>query len=187
MRYFLLFAVLAFSAVSLAPGQLHAGPPERAPATIDVTLPADAQLTVDGQPTRSTSEHRLFITPALKAGKTFRYTFDAKFVRAGKTITIEQSVSIQAGRRTFVFLNLPGAVFADSSMPSGYSYTYGTGAETSSDYYGAESPALTRFGVTRPASAPTLVDFTGWPVTSGGFNEIHWGPNPSDPFYYNQE
>src|SRR5260370_3316451 len=44
-----------------------------APAVIQVTLPADARLTVDGHPTTSTSENRTFVTPALPDGE-FQYT-----------------------------------------------------------------------------------------------------------------
>jgi uncharacterized protein (TIGR03000 family) len=183
MRYLLLTAVLAASAVGIAAAQLPAAPPERAPATIDVTLPGDAQLTIDGQGTRSTSDHRLFVTPPLEAGKTFRYTFSAKFVREGKTITVEQNVFVRAGRETFVSLDLPGEAFAGSPLSGGYPYTNATGSETRSYYYNPESPAPAGTGAVRPAPAPTLVDVSGANVLSGGFHPIHWGPDPSDPFY----
>jgi uncharacterized protein (TIGR03000 family) len=175
MRHFLLSAALAASVMSLPVGRLAAALPERAPATIDVTLPADAQLTVDGQSTRSTSDHRLFITPPLAAGKAFQYTFTAKFVREGKTITVEQNVLVRAGRETFVSLDLPRETFAGSPLPGDYRYTYGAGpTETRAYYYAPDS--------SRPP-APTVVDFYGRPIPSGGFHPTYWGTDPSDPFY----
>ena len=69
--------------------QVSAVPADRAPATVAVTLPADAKLTFDGQATRSTSAHRLFITPPLEEGKSFRYSVKAEFVRAGRIITVQ--------------------------------------------------------------------------------------------------
>jgi uncharacterized protein (TIGR03000 family) len=162
MKYFLLSAVLAVTAMSVDVARLPAAPPDGAPATIDVTLPADAQLTIDGQSTRSTSDHRLFITPPLEVGKTFHYTFSAKFVREGKTITVEQNVFVRAGRETFVSLDLPSEAAARSPVLGGYYYTYGAGS----------------------APAPTVVDFYERPAPSEGFHPIHWGPDPSDPFYH---
>jgi uncharacterized protein (TIGR03000 family) len=186
MRYFLLSAVLAVGVVSVAVGQLPAAPRERAPATIEVTLPADAQLTIDGQSTRSTSDHRLFITPPLGMGKTFHYIFSAKFVREGKTITVEQNVFVRAGRETFVSLDLPTEAAARSLL-GGYRYTYGAGSETRSYYYDPESPTPVGTGVVRASPAPTVVDLYGRPVPSGGFHPIQWGPDPSDPFYHNRQ
>jgi uncharacterized protein (TIGR03000 family) len=183
MKYFLLSAVLAVTAMSVDVARLSAAPPRGAPATIDVTLPADAQLTIDGQSTRSTSDHRLFITPPLEAGKTFHYTFSAKFVREGKTITVEQNVFVRAGRETFVSLDGPRAAFAGHRLPGGDDYTDGEESEPRSYYYGPESPALAGAGGVRFAPAPTIVDLSGRPVPSGGFHPIHWGPDPSDPFY----
>jgi uncharacterized protein (TIGR03000 family) len=155
--------VLAVSAVSLAVAQVPPAPPGPASATINVTLPADALLTVDGQATRSTSAHRLFITPPLQTGKSFRYTFTAQFVREGKTITVTQAVFVRAGRETTVSFDLPG----------GYRSTYGADAKTDS-YYSDALP---------PTSATRSEDRSYSP----GFNLDPWRPNPSDPFYHGSE
>jgi hypothetical protein len=53
------------------PGSVEAGP---APVTLVVHLPDDARLTIDGNATKSTSETRVFTSPALPRGKELHYT-----------------------------------------------------------------------------------------------------------------
>src|SRR5438552_1167959 len=50
---------------------------ENKPATLVVTLPAEATLIVEDQPTSSTSSERVFQTPALELGKEYVYTLKA--------------------------------------------------------------------------------------------------------------
>jgi uncharacterized protein (TIGR03000 family) len=71
-------------------------------ATITVRLPADAKLTIDGDPTTSTSSERQFITPPLPRGKDFSYELRAEVQRNGKTLVATQQVRVQAGRDTQV-------------------------------------------------------------------------------------
>jgi len=107
MHAYLLSAVLAVTALVLGSGQLSAAQNEGAPATIIVNLPADATLTIDGMPTKSTTANRVFVTPPLSQG-TYSYTFKADFVREGKAVTVQQKVSVQPGRETVVSMNVPG-------------------------------------------------------------------------------
>ena len=51
-----------------------------APATIQVSLPANAKLFVDGVATQSTSATRTLVTPELPAGQQFSYTLKAQTV-----------------------------------------------------------------------------------------------------------
>jgi len=78
-----------------------------APATIVVSLPADARLTIDDSPTTSTSSRRVFVSPALEPGKTYHYTLKAEATRDGKPVHVEERVTVQAGRETEVTLALP--------------------------------------------------------------------------------
>jgi uncharacterized protein (TIGR03000 family) len=73
-----------------------------APATIVVSLPADAKLMVDGKPTSSTSETRTFVSPRLDPSKIYYYTLKAEIVRDGQTLVLEKRVDIQAGRESRV-------------------------------------------------------------------------------------
>ena len=183
MRSFLWSAVLAVAAMGVAEAQLPAAGLEHAPATIDVTLPADAQLTIDGQRTVSTSSHRRFITPALEAGKTFQYTLSAKFVREGKTISVDQEVLVRSGHVTFVSLDPRGALAYVPTLGSDR-YTDAPSSPIASYYYDPETPALVRAGVGRPAAPPAVVEFSGRSLVPGSFRPIHWGCDQSDPFYH---
>jgi uncharacterized protein (TIGR03000 family) len=77
-----------------------------------VTLPADAKLTVDGRPTVSTSESRVFESPSLTPGKTFHYLLEATVVRRGKTETVMKEVAVRAGEDTRVTIEIPEALAA---------------------------------------------------------------------------
>jgi uncharacterized protein (TIGR03000 family) len=83
-----------------------------APATIQVNLPAEAKLTIDGAATTSTSANRTFATPSLESGKEFFYTLTAEIVRDGKTLKATQVVSVRAGRETKVNIEMPEATVA---------------------------------------------------------------------------
>jgi uncharacterized protein (TIGR03000 family) len=77
-----------------------------------VTLPADAKLTIDGNPTVSTSESRVFESPSLTPGKTFYYVLKATVVRGGKTETVTEKVAVRAGEDTRVKIEIPEAAAA---------------------------------------------------------------------------
>jgi uncharacterized protein (TIGR03000 family) len=185
MRYVMFFALLGVSAPGLAAGELAAGPAGRHPATVRVTLPADATLTIDGRPTRSTTAERLFVTPPLEAGKRYGYTFRATFVRAGKTVTVAQEVLVQAGREALVSLGV-GEETSGGPGARGNAYVYGSEEDTRAYYEGPLPPAP-------PRTVRYYVPFSGGSergVGEGrpyvpGFRPIHWGPDPSDPFYHN--
>jgi uncharacterized protein (TIGR03000 family) len=78
-----------------------------APATIVVTLPADAKLTIDGAATRSISGVRTFVTPTLDAGLEFSYTLKAEVVRDGQTFSTEQRVTVRGGAESKINLTIP--------------------------------------------------------------------------------
>ncbi len=74
----------------------------QAPATIIVSLPAEARLTVDGNATSSTSERRTLVTPAIETGADFVYTLRAEIVRDGRTVVETQLVTVRGGETTNV-------------------------------------------------------------------------------------
>jgi len=75
------------------------------PATIVVSLPADARLTIDGAVTSSTSATRTFVSPALTPGKSYTYTFEAVYKKDGKDVKVSKKVPVQAGKTAQVELN----------------------------------------------------------------------------------
>jgi uncharacterized protein (TIGR03000 family) len=75
-----------------------------APATLVLSLPADAKVTLDGVVTTSTSATRTFVTPELLPAKEFVYVLSAEIVRDGQTLTVKQEVTVRAGEETRVTL-----------------------------------------------------------------------------------
>jgi uncharacterized protein (TIGR03000 family) len=82
-------------------------------AKLYVTLPADAKLTIDGRPTVSTSESRIFESPSLTPGKTFYYVLKATVVRDGKNETVTKEVAVRAGEDTRVQIEIPEVAAAE--------------------------------------------------------------------------
>ena len=82
-----------------------------APATLIVSLPADAKLVIDDTLTSSTSSERTFVSPNLTPGSDYNYTLKADVVRNGQTVHVEEKVIVRAGEETRVTL-LPTAVAA---------------------------------------------------------------------------
>ena len=76
-------------------------------ATLVVNLPEDATLTVDNEPTSSTSGNRVFVTPTLEAGKEYEYTLKAQVVRDGKVRTATAQVTVRPGEVSSVELTIP--------------------------------------------------------------------------------
>ncbi len=148
MRSMLLSAVVGMSALGLplaGPSAAHA---DEAPATIRVTLPADATLTIDGQPTQSTSAERWFRTPALEAGKVFHYTLRATVVRGEDTVSVERRVAVRAGQESNVALTLPGATtenrafyYDPAAPPAGNSAAYYYSPPSAPFRYPAATPS----------------------------------------------
>lgn len=83
-----------------------------APATIVVSLPADAKLFVDDAVTTSTTATRAFASPALEQGKDYFYTLKAEVVRDGKTYSASRRVAVRAGEETAVTLEVPEVAVA---------------------------------------------------------------------------
>jgi uncharacterized protein (TIGR03000 family) len=135
---------------------------DEASATIQVRLPADARLTFDGEPTRSTSADRAFITPPLESGKEFHYTLRAEFVRDGANVTIERRIAVRAGQETTVSLNPPS-----------------TTEETRSFYFDPAAEQRAMASVVLPAAA--VPDAPSLPPDVGGARN-NWKPDFSDPF-----
>jgi uncharacterized protein (TIGR03000 family) len=74
-------------------------------ATIIVHLPAEAKLMIDDEATKSTSELRTFVSPALEQGKEFHYTLKAEINRDGKMVTKTKTITVSRGKKTEVDLN----------------------------------------------------------------------------------
>jgi uncharacterized protein (TIGR03000 family) len=66
-------------------------------AKLIVDLPADAKLFIDDRPMNVASQHPIFVTPGLQAGKTYYYDLRAEVVRDGKAVSDFKRVVFHAG------------------------------------------------------------------------------------------
>jgi len=77
-----------------------------APATITVSLPAEAKLFVDDYATKSTSGTRTFVSPPLTPGKDYSYTLKAEIMKDGEKLTVTERVPVRAGQDSTVALDM---------------------------------------------------------------------------------
>jgi uncharacterized protein (TIGR03000 family) len=66
-------------------------------AKLIVDLPADAKLFIDDRPMNVTTQHVVFMTPELQAGKTYYYDIRAEVVQNGKVVSDTKRVVFHAG------------------------------------------------------------------------------------------
>jgi uncharacterized protein (TIGR03000 family) len=81
-----------------------------APATLIVSLPADAKLMVDGTATTSTSAERTFVSPTLNPVSVYSYTLKAEFMKDGQMMSVTKVVEVRAGLETRVTIEASEAV-----------------------------------------------------------------------------
>jgi len=78
-----------------SPKRLDAGRPQR--ATVVLSVPSRATITVEGEPLKSTGGERSFRTPELPPGKEFAYTVRAVIDLNGREEVEVQKVTVTAG------------------------------------------------------------------------------------------
>ncbi|QEG36712.1 TIGR03000 domain-containing protein [Bythopirellula goksoeyrii] len=66
-------------------------------ATVEVTLPADAKVFVNDNPTTSTGSSRSYVSNGLKRGQAYRYDFRVEYEQDGETVVKEESINLTAG------------------------------------------------------------------------------------------
>lgn len=77
---------------------------------VQVRLPADAKLFVEGKPLSVTNGERTFVTPPLPSDREAVYAFKVEYTRDGETVAHTRKVRVRAGATTLVdFADLIGA------------------------------------------------------------------------------
>ena len=76
-------------------------------ATIEVTVPAGAELWFDGQRTVQTGTQRSFLTPVLEKGNNYHYEVRASWIRDGQRVEETRSIPVTAGARVSVTFPAP--------------------------------------------------------------------------------
>jgi uncharacterized protein (TIGR03000 family) len=74
-----------------------AAQPEKKPASIELELPADATLSVDGQAVPGQGAARSFATPELQSGRTYYYDMAAEIRIDGQPVRQEIRVIVRGG------------------------------------------------------------------------------------------
>jgi len=73
------------------------------PARIELTVPANAAVWLDGHKTQQTGSARAFITPPLQQGKTFDYELRVRWTAPGGIVVdVTRPIQVRGGRQTVV-------------------------------------------------------------------------------------
>lgn len=73
--------------------------PNEPVALIDVRVPADADVWLEGQPTKQTGAHRQYVSPTLKPGTPYTYEIKVRWQAEGKAVEETRQVQVTAGGR----------------------------------------------------------------------------------------
>lgn len=71
-------------------------------AALDVRLPAEAELWIEGQKMVQTGADRKFVSPPLPPGQRFTYELRARWKEAGRDVTKTKHIDVSAGDRLLV-------------------------------------------------------------------------------------
>jgi uncharacterized protein (TIGR03000 family) len=71
-------------------------------ASVEVSVPANAEIWFDGDRTNQVGAMRTFRSPPLLPGKTYQYEVRARWLDNGKVMEQKVSVEVQAGGRAQV-------------------------------------------------------------------------------------
>jgi uncharacterized protein (TIGR03000 family) len=95
-------------ATSATLAQSYYAAPQQNAVLLDVRVPVeDAEVLIDGTPTRLRGHMRQFYSPPLEPGKTFTYEVTAKFTQDGKPVTRTERQEVRAGERYTIDFTKP--------------------------------------------------------------------------------
>jgi uncharacterized protein (TIGR03000 family) len=105
---------------SLTPEPKEVGPPpgqKDGPASIEVRVPADAQIWIDGVKTKQHGAKRAFASPTLAAGKDYVYEIRAVWREDGRETTETRKITFRAGAQVSVDFTKPAGKPETLAMP----------------------------------------------------------------------
>jgi len=109
--------VLALLLATLLPGaRAGEAPPDR--ALIVVRLPGRASLRFGDSPTEQSGPERVFLSPALKPGKTYKYKVTGQWEQGGVSLKVVRDVLVAAGKVSVVDLRTPDPAAKSVEPPS---------------------------------------------------------------------
>jgi uncharacterized protein (TIGR03000 family) len=78
---------------------LEPAPPDPNVAKLDVRVPADAEVWVEGHKTAQTGPDRVYLSPPLEPGREYLYDVRARWTEGEKPVDRTQTVRVRAGQR----------------------------------------------------------------------------------------
>ncbi len=88
-------------------------------ATVEIVVPADAQVFVNDNATTSTGSTRSYVSNGLNRGQTYRYNFRVEYELDGETVVKEESVNLTAGDKLALsFATEDGPEMASAMKPA---------------------------------------------------------------------
>jgi uncharacterized protein (TIGR03000 family) len=76
---------------------------QNVPARIELTVPANAEVWLDGHKTQQSGGARNFVTPPLQQGMTFDYDLRVRWTAPGGIVVdVTRPIQVRAGRQTMV-------------------------------------------------------------------------------------
>lgn len=91
-------------------------------ALLDVRVPADAEVWLEGAKTQQTGDSRQFVSPPLKPGQDYHYEIKARWKQDGRDVEQTREVNVRAGGRVNVaFPAVPATekVSVPNTLPAG--------------------------------------------------------------------
>jgi uncharacterized protein (TIGR03000 family) len=88
----------------------------RADGMLAVSVPEDAKVFVNGQPTTSTGNERQYVSRDLVSGMNYTYEVKAEVVRDGKTVEQVKRVSLRAGETSDLAFDFDAASSTETSL-----------------------------------------------------------------------
>jgi uncharacterized protein (TIGR03000 family) len=77
------------------------------PATVEVRVPANAQVWFDSAETQQKGQMRVFASPPIPTGKDYSYNVRAQWMENGRPVDRTQKVHVMAGERSLVDFTNP--------------------------------------------------------------------------------
>lgn len=91
-----------------------------AKATLVVNVPANTKVMIDGEATGNGSGARVFSTPVLQPGFSYRYIIQAEMLQNGQTVVQSKAVTVKAGEESRISFDQPAIAMP---MPRGETIT----------------------------------------------------------------
>jgi len=90
---------------------------DRDSATVEVRVPAGAEVWFDDEPTRQRGEQRTFVSPPLTPGREFHYDVRARWKDGDRVVDQTRAVGVRSGQTTEVDFNRPEKATAPKDAP----------------------------------------------------------------------